>query len=63
MHLDDFWPLIVPVLMYAFGANPLVFTLKWYISMLGVSSFIFALIALCVGHHHPESVHDGDAVR
>lgn len=60
MHADDFLPFLVPVVLYAFGGASLWFTLKWWICVIGVSSFIFAMIALNAGHHHPENIHDGD---
>lgn len=36
---------------------------KWFLIILTISSFVFALIGLNAGHHHPESVHEGDAIR
>lgn len=50
--------------MYIFaGANTIFIVLKWYLIIVTISSFLFGFIGLNAGHHHPEALHDGDAVR
>lgn len=65
-HLEktDAIPFVVPLTMYLFGGDVGVsMVLKWFFLILTISSFVFALIGLNAGHHHPESVHEGDAIR
>lgn len=64
MAFVDAIPFIVPLTMYLFGGGAGVYTvLIWFLTILTISSFLFAFIGLNAGHHHPESVHDGDAIR
>lgn len=64
-NIADFIPFAVPVTMYIFAGSDvgLFAILKLWLSIICTSSFIVALIGLNAGHHHPESFHDGDAIR
>lgn len=60
---NDAFPLIVPFAMYLFGnACPSTVFTVW-MQIIAVSSFVFSCIGLHAGHHHPDSVHDGDKLR
>ncbi|XP_055301663.1 cytochrome b5-related protein-like [Sitodiplosis mosellana] len=64
MHLDEFLPFIVPVIMYLFGGDhSFVSAMKLFLVITLSGGFIFGIIGWNAGHHHPEVVHDGDAVR
>lgn len=91
MAAVDAFPLVVPLTMYLCGGGVGFYTvLKWFLSILTISSFTFALIglnageeypghsslchrhlillsyfsmALRLGHHHLESVHEMDSIR
>lgn len=59
----DFIPLIVPLGMFLFGnTNPFDVLTAW-IQIILIKSFIFGLIGLNAGHHHPDVVHEGDKIR
>lgn len=63
-NIDDAFPLIVPAVMYLFGGGASLFAaLTWFLIIGTISSFIFGLIGFNAGHHHPEVLHEGDAVR
>lgn len=63
-YLDDFFPFIVPVIMYIFGGDKTVGdVLKWWFIIIAIGGFAFSVIGLNAGHHHPETVHDGDKLR
>lgn len=59
----DFIPLIVPVSMFVFGSPNIFAVLLAWIQIVMISSFIFGLVGLNAGHHHPDIVHEGDKVR
>lgn len=60
---SDLVPLIVPLAMIVFG-NPNPFTVfKVWTQIILANSFIFHLIGLNAGHHHPDIVHEGDKIR
>lgn len=64
LHLEDLLPTVVPIVLYLFGGdNTFGSILKWYLPILGLSSFWFGLIGINAGHHHPENIHDGDTIR
>lgn len=64
MYPDEFLPFIVPAIMYAFGGeHSLIAALKLFLVITLSGGFIFGIIGLNAGHHHPEVLHDGDAVR
>lgn len=60
---SDLVPLVVPIAMLMFGNLNLVIVIKIWMQIILVNSFIFGLIGLNAGHHHPERLHDGDKVR
>lgn len=64
LSLDDLIPFALPVTMYFFGnSNADVFVvIKMWLTIVCLSSFMFALTGLNAGHHHPEVFHDGDAI-
>lgn len=59
----DLVPLVIPVAMLMFGNLNLVIVIKIWMQIILVNSFIFGLIGLNAGHHHPNRLHDGDKVR
>lgn len=64
MYVDEFLPFIIPLVMYLFGGDhSLASTLKLFLFVVMSGSFLFGVIGLNAGHHHPEVIHDGDAVR
>lgn len=64
LNLDEFFPLVIPAVMYFFGGdNSLGAALKLFLIIILFGGFIFGVIGWNAGHHHPEIVHDGDAVR
>lgn len=60
---SDLVPIVVPVFMLMFGNLNLVIVIKIWMQIILVNSFIFGLIGLNAGHHHPDRLHDGDKVR
>lgn len=61
--ISDLVPLIVPLAIIVFG-NPNPFTvLKVWLQIIIANSFLFHLIGLNAGHHHPDVVHEGDKIR
>lgn len=64
MNPDEFLGFIIPVIMYLFGGEHSLFSaLKLFLVIILSGGFIFGIIGWNAGHHHPEVVHDGDAVR
>lgn len=64
MHLDEFLPFIVPIIMYLFGGDhSFVSAWKLFLVITLSGGFIFGIIGWNAGHHHPEVNHDGDPVR
>lgn len=62
-HVSDLMPLIVPLVMILFG-NPNPFTVfRVWLQIILANSFLFGLIGLNAGHHHPDVVHEGDKIR
>lgn len=60
---NDFVPFAVPLAMLIFGnQNPFI-VFKVWLQIILANSFIFHLIGLNAGHHHPDNVHDGDKIR
>lgn len=60
---SDLVPLALPLVMIIFG-NPNPFTvLKVWIQIILIKSFLFGLIGLNAGHHHPDILHEGDKIR
>lgn len=49
--------------MFLITSAPLMQVLKFWVLILLAGSFIFSLIGLNAAHHHPEIVHEGDAVN
>lgn len=60
---SDLVPLIVPVSMFIFGSSSIWIVAKVWMQIVLINSFMFGLIGLNAGHHHPDNVHDGDKVR
>lgn len=60
---SDLIPLIVPLTMFVFGSSSLIVVLKVWLQIILVNSFLFGLIGLNAGHHHPDIVHEGDKIR
>lgn len=67
MYIDEFIPFVVPATMWWFGgecsACGICTTLKMFLIIVCSGGFVFGINAINAGHHHPEIVHDGDAVR
>lgn len=60
---SDLVALIVPLVMIIFGdSNPFTVFRVW-LQIILVASFLFGLIGLNAGHHHPDIVHEGDKIR
>lgn len=64
MRLDDLIPFVVPVIMYSFGgSNSFIDALKMFSAIILFGGFFFCANGLNAGHHHPDSLHEGDAIR
>lgn len=64
LHIDEFLPFIIPIVMYLFGGDhSFVDALKLFLVVIMAGGFMFMIIGANAGHHHPEIVHEGDAVR
>lgn len=64
-NATDLIPFSLPAAMYIFAGSDVgvIVVLKLWLAIVCMSSFIVALVGLNAGHHHPESFHDGDAIR
>lgn len=60
---SDLVPLILPITMILFGNSNLFIVFRVWLQIILVNSFLFGLIGLNAGHHHPDNVHEGDKVR
>lgn len=62
--ISDAIPFALPAVMYTFvgDVSVAVVVQKW-LTIVCLSSFMFAFTGLNAGHHHPDVFHDGDAVR
>ena len=67
-HLDELLVFLLPLSMFIFG-NP---TFTWdnifgilnhWNKIIFLGSFLYALVALNVGHHAPELTHEGDEIK
>lgn len=63
LYWDDFLPLTLPLLMYFFGNESLIATIKIWFAIILTSSFIYGAIAVNGGHHHNRVFHDGDELK
>lgn len=62
-HKSDVIPLALPIAMLMCGNSSTFIVVKVWLEILVISSFMFGLIGLNAGHHHPEAVHEGDKLR
>ncbi|XP_063698557.1 cytochrome b5-related protein-like [Culicoides brevitarsis] len=63
-HTDDVVvPLSLPFAMLVFGSMTPQQVFTMWIFILAVGSFVFGCIGLNAAHHHPEIVHEGDALN
>lgn len=60
---SDAIPLVLPLFMIIFGTHNPFTILKVWLQIILVKSFVFALVGLNAGHHHPDNVHEGDKIR
>lgn len=60
---SDLVPLIVPAVMFVFGSSNPFTVFKVWLQIILTNSFLFGLIGLNAGHHHPDIVHEGDKIR
>lgn len=64
MFADELIPLAVPIIMWLFGGDySIMMTLKMFLIIVLAGGFVYGIVAINAGHHHPEIVHDGDAIR
>lgn len=56
-------PFALPAAMIVLGTMDVVYTLRIWLQIVVISSFIFGLIGLNAGHHHPDAIHEGDKLR
>ena len=65
VYMDDFIPFPVPIIMWLLGGadHSFLCALKMFLIIILAGGFVFGLVAINAGHHHPEIVHDGDAIR
>lgn len=60
---SDLMPLLLPVAMIVFGNASLFTCFKVWFQIILINSFMFGLVGLNAGHHHPDIVHEGDKIR
>lgn len=63
--LADVIPFTLPVTMYFIGGSTagVSTVIQTWLTIVCLSSYMFAFIGLNAGHHHPEVFHDGDDIR
>jgi fatty acid desaturase len=59
-HFDDLIGFSVPVAMYFLGKSDLIDVLKCWNLILMFGGIFFGIIGITVGHHTPETTHEGD---
>ena len=62
LFASDMIPLLIPTAMYIFGKANILSVLLMWVVIVFTASFLFGLISINAGHHHPESAHEGDEV-
>lgn len=60
---SDCIPLVLPVLMLLTSSSHILTVLRIWLQIILVNSFVFGLVGLNAGHHHPEVLHEGDKLR
>lgn len=60
LHWDDLIAFTLPISMYIFGKNEFFAVIIMWVYIITASSFIFGVIGLNAGHHHPDNAHEGD---
>ncbi|XP_035909709.1 cytochrome b5-related protein-like [Anopheles stephensi] len=59
-RLDDLIPFFLPAFMYATNPDRIGVILQMWLFVVLIASFLFGLIGLSAGHHHPKALHSGD---
>lgn len=59
---EDFIPFSVPLAMYWFGSSDLLNVFKTWNLILSLGGICFGIIGITVGHHTPETMHEGDEI-
>lgn len=62
-YWDDLVPFTVPIAMYLFASNDILFVAKYWLYIVLWSSTFYGFIGLTASHHHPDAYHDGDQMR
>lgn len=60
---SDCIPFILPVLMLLASSSNILTVFRIWFQIILVNSFVFGLVGLNAGHHHPEVLHEGDKLR
>lgn len=61
---DEILTFLLPILMFTFGINQtLTSILTQWTTILVLGSFMFGIMALNVGHHGPQIIHEGDKIK
>lgn len=64
MYIDEFLPFVVPMAMWLLGGDhSLTITLQMFGIILISGGLFYGIVAIHAGHHHPNILHDGDAIR
>lgn len=64
MYIDEFLPFIVLLAMWLLGGDhSFTLALKMFGTILISGGLFYGIVAVHVGHHHPNTLHDGDAIR
>lgn len=65
MYVDEFLPFVVPIIMWLFGGSEHSFTMALHMFgiILVAGGVFYGIVAIHAGHHHPNTLHDGDAIR
>lgn len=64
IYVDEFLPFVIPLVIYLFGGDhSIASALKLFLLITMSGGFIFSIIGINAGHHHPDILHDGDTVR
>ncbi|KAF7998118.1 hypothetical protein HCN44_009516 [Aphidius gifuensis] len=62
IEFGDLVPFIIPIIMCFYSQN-IQTAFKIWITIIGISSFVFMFIGFNAAHHHPKIFHDGDICR
>lgn len=64
LYIDEFLPFVVLIAMWMLGGDhSFTMALKMFGIILVSGGIFYGTVAIHAGHHHPNTLHDGDAIR